>query len=81
MSDGSVIVLLVTVVYCCRVAVDEKIISNAAQSRGKSSIKLHNLFLINVGPVIIVAMKCRLIITHCECHSIDFGTVIILAYL
>ena len=34
---------------------------------GKSSIKLHNHFLINVGPVIIVAMACRL--TGCRLHE------------
>ena len=41
-------------------SVKGKIIGKAAQSRGKSSIKLHNIFLINVGPVIIVTMACRL---------------------
>ena len=35
-------------------------IGKSAQSRRKSSIKLHNLFLINVGPVIIIAVACRL---------------------
>ena len=36
-------------------------ISKAVQSRGEPSINLHNLFLINVGPVIIVAVTCQLI--------------------
>ena len=44
-----------------------EIISKAAQSRGTSLIKLHNLFLINVGPVIIAAVAYRL--TGCRPHG------------
>ena len=43
-----------------RVHIEGEIIRKPAQSREKSSIKMHNIFLINVGPVIIFAVACRL---------------------
>ena len=46
--------------HAFKLTIKSKIISKAAQSKGKSSKKPHNLFLINVGPVIIVALACRL---------------------
>ena len=46
--------------HAFKLTIKSQIISKAAQSKGKSSKKPHNLFLINVGPVIIVALACRL---------------------
>ena len=77
--------LLTRIDICCnynsqwtsRVPIEGKTISKAAQSRGKSSIKLHNLFLKNVGPVIIIAAVCRL--TGCRsCGNPMFRRVAVL---
>ena len=43
------------------------ITNNNLLVEGKSLIKLHNLFVINVGPVIIVTVACQL--TGCRPHG------------
>ena len=56
-----------------KLTVEGKIIDKPAQPRGESSIKLHNLFLINVDPVIIVAVACRLTVGSVEIQCFEMS--------